>query len=224
MAIIPKYHQFDCVEKNEPDDRQADAILKYRPDIIILEGPEREGKPDLIFNAYGPHEKPKKEIADVMDGLRIASKQFGYAVSDMKAFENVQRLWNEGHNVLEYGVDGPKELRSEFYEVWNHCYPCAKKNWLWWVHIYLRERIMANHMANILKNYQDKPNPVILILLQSFHWKHVKFLLKNPSKVQVWGYYFGKFPEVTPETIAEMIKRNNKVFYKYWMKYSDFKE
>ena len=89
-------------------------------------------------------------------------------------------------------------------------YPCATKNWLWWVQIYLRERIMANHISFIVKKYKIKNNQKVLIFLQSFHWGHVKFLLDNPSKKEIWNYYFGKFSEVTyqrfPRKLAKIIR------------------
>lgn len=94
--------------------------------------------------------------------------------------------------------------------MWDHMYPQATKNWVWWVHIYLRERLMAK--------------PMVMVYLESFHWKHVKFLLSEPSQQEVWEYYFGRFPEVDQASIADRIKALNPVFYKYWHEYSDFEE
>lgn len=81
---------------------------------------------------------------------------------------------------------------------------------------------MANNVQWILRNYKGKENPTVLIFLQSFHWDHVKFLLKNPSKKAIWNYYFGKFSEINKSDIAIKIEGLNKVFYKYWKKFSDF--
>lgn len=220
--IKPKFHQFDCREQNRADFRQARAVLKYKPDIIIFELHEKHGSPETIFNKHDCKNKPVGEIAIIRKSLKKVSREFRYALSDVKMWENIERLWREGHNILLYNVDGPRELRAEFFEVWNHMYPCATKNWLWWVRIYLRERIMANHIYSIIKKYKIKNNPKILIFLQSFHWKHVKFLLGNPLKEEIWKYYFSKFSEITPLTISERIRRNNKLFYRHWKKYSDF--
>ncbi|MDD3101568.1 MAG: hypothetical protein PHE59_00240 [Patescibacteria group bacterium] len=220
--IKPKFHQFNCREQNRVDLRQARAVLKYKPDIIIFEQPEKDGNPESIFNKYDCKNKPFRKVSIIKKNLKEVSREFRYALSMVKTFENIERLWHDGHDILLYNVDGPQELRADFFEVWYNMYPCATKNWLWWVYIYLRERIMANHIHLILKKYKIKNNPKILIFIQSFHWKHVKFLLSNPSKKEIWNYYFGKFSEITPPTIAKRIRKNNELFYKYWEKYSDF--
>lgn len=214
--IKPKFHQFDCREQNRVDFRQARAVLKYKPDIIIFELPEKHGSPETIFNKYDCKNKPLKKSKIIKKDLIKASHKFQYALSDIKTWENIERLWRKNHNILLYNVDGPQELRAEFFETWNHMYPCATKNWLWWVQIYLRERFMANHIHSVIKKYKIKNNPKILIFLQNFHWKHVKFLLNNPSKEEIWRYYFGKFSEIMPLTISNRIRKNNKLFYRYW--------
>ena len=43
--------------------------------------------------------------------------------------------------------------------------------------------------------------PTVLIFLQSFHWEHVKFLVKKPNKDEIWDYYFGKFSEINKKQI-----------------------
>lgn len=226
----PKFIQINCREEintrnwKQPDYRQAEAVLKYRPDIIIFENVEKNGSPETIFNEYSTENKPVKEVLAIQKNLRMNARKpgLGDALSDVKTWENIMRLWREGHEVLVYNVDAPKELRKEFFEVWRHMYPCALKNWLWWVRIYLREVIMARHIRNILKKYKAKENPIILICLQSFHWEHVKFLLDNPSKGDIWKYYFSKFKEVSRKNIAGKIKKENKIFYMYWKKLSGF--
>lgn len=218
----PKFHQFNCREQDRPDFRQARAVLKHKPDIIFFELPEKDESPETIFNKYDCKNKPLKEVNIIKKRLENASKEFKYALSDIKTWENIEKVWQEEHNILLYNVDGPKELRLEFFEAWNNTYPCITKNWLWWVKIYLRERIMANHISSIIKKYKMKKNPIALIFLQNFHWRHVKFLLENPSKEEIWKYYFGNFSEVTSLIISKKIKENNKLFYNYWKKYSDF--
>lgn len=219
----PKYIQFDCVESEKLDLRQANAVLRHKPDIIILEYPNNNKTPDLEFNRYDALKKPKdlvkKRLKKFPDEIL---KIHPWAKADQIMWENVADLWAKDHQVFVYAVDAPNELTSEWLDVWRHMYPCVKKNWVWWVKIYLRERIMANNVQWVLRNYKGKENPTTLIFLQRFHWDHVKFLLKNPSKKEIWNYYFGKFSEINRSDIAVKIESLNKVFYKYWKKFSDF--
>jgi len=217
-----RIRQFNCIEGNKADYRQARAVLKYQPNVIIFEYPETNGKSDSLFNNFRPDMKPKEKVEEIIGGLQKAAKDFPYALSDVKTWQNIQQLWAKNHDVSLYSVDAPNDLRSEFFEVWNHMYPCATKNWLWWVQIYLRERIMASHISNIFEKHRSDDQLNVLIFLQSFHWQHVQFLLKEPTSGQIWDYYFGKFEGITPQNIGPKIKANNKVFYSYWTKYSDF--
>ncbi len=74
-----------------------------------------------------------------------------------------------------------------------------------------------------MNKHSNIENSMVLVFLQDFHWKHVKFLLSKPSVNEIWEYYFGKFTcEINIANIAEKIKMLNPVFYKYWKKYSDF--
>lgn len=219
----PEYIQFNCKETDKLDLRQANAVLRHKPDIIILEYPNNNRTPDLIFNRYDALKKPramvKKRLQKFPDEvLRIHP----WVKAEPIMWKNVADLWAKDHQVLMYAVDAPHELTSEWLDIWRHTYPCVTKNWIWWVKIYLRERMMANNILWILRNYKGKKNPTILIFLQSFHWNHVKFLLNNPSKKEIWNYYFGKFSEINRSDIAIKIKNLNKVFYKYWKKFSDF--
>lgn len=218
----PIFHQINCREQNRPDYRQARAIIKYRPDIVIFEYPEIKGNPNSIFNKFSTDKKPLNKIRSIQNALKVSAKRYGYALSDVRTWQNISRLWSEGHNILLYNVDAPHELRNEWFEVWENTYPCALKNWLWWVRIYLRERIMANHIRSIIEEYKGKNNPKILIFLQRFHWTHVKFLLSNPTNAQIWNYYFGKFPQMNEKIIGLKIRRLNRIYYKYWKKYSHF--
>ncbi len=219
----PKYIQFNCNETDELDLRQANAVLKYKPDIIILEYPNNNRTPDLLFNRYKALEKPKSMIKErVKDFSDKVLKIHPWARADTIMWKNVVSLWSKDHQVLVYAIDAPSELTKEWLDVWRYTYPSVKKNWIWWVQIYLRERIMANNMQWILKNYKEKENPITLIFLQDFHWSHVKFLLKNPSKNEIWDYYFKKFTEINRSNITIKIKNLNKIYYKYWKKFSDF--
>lgn len=138
-------------------------------------------------------------------------------------WRNIAALWKEDHQVYVYPTDGPSKLTAEWLEVWNHMYPCAKKNWLWWVQIYLRERFMANHISYVIRQHQNLEKPIILVYLQRFHWQHVKFLLTKPSKREIWDYYFGGFREIDRKSISRRIKDLNPVFYKYWSTMGDFR-
>ena len=225
-----KYIQVDCHEEIntpgwiKPDLRQAECVLKYKPDIIIFElGADKT--PDTIYNNYSPKDKPLKLVKERQKWLKKVSKKPGNgdAISDVVLWDNITKVWNEGHNILIYNTDGSDELRKEFFEVWKYMYPCALRNWLWWVQIYLREKYMTKNIQWILEKNKDKESLVVVIFLQSFHWKHVSFLLKNPSKKEIWEYYFSNFKEVNKSNITEKIKKENKVLYKYWQKISDFK-
>ena len=218
----PKYIQVSCKETEELDLCQAEAVLKFKPDIIVLEYPNNNKTPDSPFNKYGALNKPKEMVAERLKEFPDeVLKIHPWVKADTIMWRNVASLWAQDHQVLIYVVDAPSELTNEWLEVWKHTYPCVKKNWVWWVKIYLRERIMANNVRWMLNNYKEK-NPTILVFLQSFHWDHVKFLLKNPSKDEIWNYYFGKFSAVNKDNIEEKIKSLNKVFYKYWKRFSDF--
>jgi hypothetical protein len=219
----PKYIQINCRETDKLDLRQAKAVLRHKPDIIILEYPNNRKTPDLPFNKYEALEKPKEMVKKRLKGFpKKVLKIHPWAKADTIMWQNIASLWARGHQILVYAVDAPNELTREWLGAWRHAYPCIKKNWLWWVKIYLRERIMASHLQWILKHYKKKQEPMTLIFLQDFHWEHVKFLLNNPSKDKIWDYYFGKFSEVNKSNIAGKIKKLNRLFYKYWQRFSDF--
>ena len=217
-----KFHEFSVLEHNRPDYQFARAILKYRPEFLFLEIGSSTGNPDTIFNRYSPNKKPLREVRKIQAALRRNAKRFRYAKSNVLMWDNIVKLWKEGHDVLVFNTDSPDELRREFFEVWNHMYPDAKKNWLWWVRIYLRERYMARNIQWAIKHYPRKKQSVALVQFGGFHWRHVKFLLNRPSKKEVWNYYFKKFSEISPVTIEPKIREQNKVFHKYWRKISKF--
>lgn len=225
-----KFIQVDVREEinsknwNGPDYRQAEATLKYRPDIILFESPCNGKTPDTVYNRYDCDSKPIRLVREHQKFLKRAAKApgFGDAESDVLLWDNIIKLWNGGHNVLIYNIDSPDDLRRSFFEVWKYMYPCALKNWLWWVRIYLREKYMAKNFKWVIDQNKNRGNLVVAVFAQSFHWEHVKFLLANPTKKQIWEYYFGRFKEINPGNIAEKIKKENKIFYKYWKKCADF--
>ncbi len=217
MNIKPKYIQVNLPETEKLNLDQAEAVSKYRPDIILLEYPNNEKTPDTIYNQYSVINKPFDQIEKQKEGLKEILPVHPWAQADIAMWDNIAKLWQTGQECLVYRTDGPSELTSEWLLVWKNMYPCATKNWLWWVQIYLREKYMAKNISWIPTNYKIKSDPTVLVFLQSFHWRHVKFLLKNPRPEEEWKYYFGKFEGVTPELVTGTIKKLNPVFYKYWL-------
>ncbi len=203
--MTPRFIQIDCRETNTLDARQAIAVLRHKPDIVFLEYPCDSGKP-----------KPISDFSGILAGLKRTARSDRWVTSDVAVWKNVAKLHKKGHRVLVYKVDAPRELIREWREVWKNMYPCAVKNWLWWVKIYVRERFMANNISQVLEHYRGKEHPTVLVFLQSFHWQHVKFLLKNPAPGAIWKYYFSSFTEVSPSDILRKIGNENRVFYKYW--------
>lgn len=222
----PVFHQVNCIESRDGtlDLRQAEAIGKYKPDIIILEYPTEGSVPEFPLNDYLPTEKPADLVAErTKEFSEKILKANPWVAADTIMWREVVKAWNQGKQIYAYPTDGPYELISEWREVWDHMYPQAIHNWVWWVPIYLRERLMANHISWILHKHAEINKPVINVYLQSFHWKHVQFLLSDPTKNEIWNYYFGKFKsEISQKEMPITLKRLNPVFYKYWQKYSDF--
>jgi hypothetical protein len=222
----PVFHQINCAENRNGvlDLRQAEGIKKYQPDIVILEYPSNSEMPYFELNDFGALEKPKELVAQ---RLRPFSKELlkkdPWVAADIIMWQEIAKLWARGKQVFVYPTDGTFELISEWREVWNHMYPLSTQNWVWWVQIYLRERLMANNVNYVIRKHQDMQKPIVNIYLQNFHWQHVKFLLTHTKTDEIWQFYFGKFSsEVTKETITNEIQRLNPVFFKYWIEYSDF--
>lgn len=224
-----KYIQVDVREEInskdwvEPDYRQAEYVLRYRPDIIVFESPMGR-TPNTIYNNFNCKDKPLKLVRNRQSKLKELSKKpgLGDAMSDVRLWNNIMKLWKENHNVLIYNIDGPVKIHQEFFEVWKYMYPSALKNWLWWVRIYLREKHMAKNIKWVLEKNKNKDKITVAIFIQSWHWRHVKFLLSDPSKKMIWDYYFSRFKEVSLKNISAKIKKENIVFYKAWQKISDF--
>lgn len=216
MKLHPKFIQQSCKEGDKIDLRQAKVILKYRPDIVIFEMPQGKYGPDTIFNKYQSSNKPIKKVEAIIADLKISARKYPYAKSDIAVWENIKALWEENHNILIYDVDSPDDLRRRYFEDMEGDYPAVRKDWLFWVYLYVRESCMTSNIKWVLENYQEKKNPTIAVFLESIHWKHVQFLLENPSRKEVWKYYFKNFPELQPENIDDKIKARSKVLYKYW--------
>lgn len=203
LVVKPRFIQVSCAEGNKIDLRQAKAVLRYKPDIIFLEYPGISLKPIV---------KP------IYISKAVISK-YPWVESDNFMWANVSRLWKSGYPVLVYAVDGPHDLVSETSippYPYNEKYPHKTTNLFWWVRIYLRECFMAKKIRTILKQYRGKKSPTVLVFLQSFHWRHVQFLLSNPSKKATRDYYFKRFRRLKIKDIYKLLQKENKILSKYW--------
>lgn len=217
MKINPKFIQRDCVEGDKADLRQAEAVLKHRPDIIIFEMPQGSSSgPGTIFNRYSCSNKPIEKVDEIIKGLKVSAKKYPYALSDVAVWGNIKILWKQGVNVQIYNVDAPDRMRREFSLFAKQGYPAVRKDWFFWAYLYLRDTYMARNIKQALDGYSKKKNPTVLIFLQSIHWKHVQFLLTNPTKEKIWEFYFGKFPKIESNMIESQIKERSKILGDYW--------
>ena len=216
-----RFIQANCVEGERVDLRQSVLVKKYKPDVIFFEMPSFEGNPSSPFNAYSIKKKPFAEVEKIKKGLRKEAKKTPYALSDVFVWENIASLWRMGHDVLLFNVDAPRELRQEGLARRKSIQLSrAKRIWEFWAYIYIREAIMAHHMEQTLKKRFGNKKIVAAVFLQSFHWQHMKFLLKHPSKEKIWRYYFGRFPKLTPATITRELKSKAPILSQYWKKYN----
>lgn len=218
MKLTPKFIQRDCVEGDKIDPRQATAVLKYRPDIIMFELPGGKNGPDTIFNKCPCEKKPIEKVDEIIKKLNCVAKKYPYAKSDVLVWENIKKLWSDGINTQVYNIDVPDELRrkNSLFEI--DGYPACRKDPVFWAYLFVRDNHMARNIEMILNSYSEKNNPTIAVFLQSIHWKHVEFLLKNPTPAETWKYYFGRFRKLTPETLEELISKRSKVLGRYWQK------
>ncbi|PIP58101.1 MAG: hypothetical protein COX02_02035 [Candidatus Vogelbacteria bacterium CG22_combo_CG10-13_8_21_14_all_37_9] len=218
MKITPRFIQRSCIEGDKIDLRQANAVLKYKPDIILFELPLGRLGPNTIFNNYPVNKKPLKKVTEIIKNLRIMSKKYPYAKSDITVWKNIKKLWAQGHNVYIYNIDTPSELRKKYFKNFKSKYSEAHKDWLFWIYLYIREMYMKKNIQYILKNYKEKRNPTIAVFVQLIHWKHIQFLLKNPDKPKIWKYYFGKFSNLKIKTIDYEIKNRSLSLDHWWKK------
>jgi len=218
-----RFIQASCVEGKKIDLRQANVVEKYKPNMIFFELPPIRNNPSLIFNNYLVNKKPKQKIDERKTTLKKISKKFPYAISDLRVWENIEKMWGEGNNVFLFNIDAPQKLRFHHFKLYGKLtYNQVKNKWWFWVFLFLREYEMKKNIEVILNKLKKKENPVIAIFLQSIHWNHVKFLLEEKSNEKVWNYYFKRFPEITRENITEKIKEKDKVFFRYWKKINPF--
>tara|TARA_Y100000310_G_scaffold339306_1_gene431607 strand:+ start:810 stop:1478 length:669 start_codon:yes stop_codon:yes gene_type:complete len=219
-----KVYQFNCLEGKNIDLRQADAVLRHRPDVIIFEAPPDRGVQSLVYNNYKPSNKPLENILKHKKMLRHVSKKIPWVLSDVHVFNNIVKLWKEGHDIRLYNVDAPYELLKVDLNLdikWSPNPYRRGTHFGWWVRIYLREKIMTKNVNKIFSQIENKDS-IILIFLQKFHWRNVRFLMQNESQDKIYEYYFGAFKNININTINERVKKENKILYKYWKSLSDF--
>jgi len=215
--VKPRFIQVNCEEGGRVDLRQARVVSRYKPDVIFFELPAEQNSFLENFNRRSPGQKPWKEIEKIKRNLCRTAKKVPYALSDVYVWENIEKLWRAGHDVLLYNVDAPKELRFHGYKRYRKVpYAVARRQLWFWEYLYVRERIMAQNIERILKRFRQKKSLVIAVFLQSIHWKHVQFLLTNPSRQSVWKYYFGRFPHLNKLDLENKIKNEDRILYKYW--------
>jgi hypothetical protein len=217
--VKPKFIQASCVEGKRIDPRQADIVSRYKPDMIFFEYPAPKGNPSLIFNRFALQKKPLLKVQKIKSDLHKAAQKYPYALSDVSVWENIERLWHEGHDVLLFNIDAPQELRRHYHERYGTIpYAKVKNHWWFWAYLLTKERWMTKYIQDILKKHHGKKKVIIAVFLQSDHWERVQFLLRKPSQKAVWKFYFGNFSEITPTTIKQQIKKQDRILYKYWRK------
>jgi hypothetical protein len=219
-----KILQFNCLEGEGVDLHQANAVLRHKPTFIFFESP---GPAKSIFNKYKSKEKPAQEFKELIRELKKAGKEYPWVNSDVYTFNNIKKLWDEGHDIKLYPIDGPSELlrvNLQKFSKLNNPHPERRgTHFAWWVRMYLREKIMTQSVRGVLKSMKNNDAGVGLVFVQKFHWKNVQFHLSNPTKEEMYKYYFGAFKNINPENIGVKVKEANPILYKYWKKYSDFK-
>jgi hypothetical protein len=189
-----RFIQASCVEGDAIDLRQSKLIARFKPDIVFFELPAGPRGPALSLNRFAPHRKPLAQVRAIQRSLKKASRQFGYARSDIATWEQIKRLWEQGKNTQIFYVDAPRALRKAHFDSHPAPYKTLVRQWQFWAYLYVREQYMARHIASILKKIRRPGTTNIAVLLEKIHWNHVQFLLKKPSKKQIWQFYFGRFP------------------------------
>ena len=210
-----RFIQVDCIEGKSIDKRQANAVLKYTPDVILLEYPA-DKIIDYPFNKYPASKKPLKLVYQIQSNLKKNAKKTPWILSDIQVWENIIFQWNRGFNVRVYKIDGPSSLVG--LKLFPKNFNGIPHHLKWWVRTYLREKLMKKNIEKVFKKNSEAKT--FLVFLQNFHWQNVRFLLKNPTKEKIWKRYFGKF-KIAPDGIEDEIY-NNKVLLKFWRRYSGF--
>lgn len=210
-----RFYQANCREDGGVDSRQADLILRCRPSAVFWELPAGPQGPASVFNRYPPTRKPAAVLTKIKRQLTAATRRYPYAQSDILTWDNIQKLWADGLDVQVFNVDGPSELRRlDLDGLWAP-YPACRRDWLFWVYLLSRERMMASYVEQVLA--QLPPDATVAILMQSIHWRHIRFLMTKPTDQQIWQYYLGRFPDLTEKNLPEQLRHRSRLLYKYWL-------
>jgi hypothetical protein len=216
-----KIFQYSCRESNKIDNRQSEAVLRNKPDVIFFEAPF-DNKDVEFFNKFSVNKKPFRKVKEYQKMLLKVSKKYKWVKSDILVFDNIVKLWKSGHDVKLYNVDGPSDLLEiTINNGWNKLDKPRRRgiHFSWWVYIYLRERIMSDNISKIIKKFPD--DAVVLVFLQKFHWMNVKYQLQHKNKKDIFKYYFGKFKGVSIFNINKKVQEScPKDLIKFWDKYS----
>ena len=100
-----KFIQVDCKEEintknwRSPDYRQAEVVLKHKPDIIIFEKANNGKTPNTIYNRYSCKNKPIQLVRKHQKWLKEKSKEYGDAASGISMWDNIIKLWSEDHKI-----------------------------------------------------------------------------------------------------------------------------
>ncbi len=210
------FKQADCIEGKRVDLRQAELIARYKPDLIFFELPARNGKPDTVFNKFAANRKPLRDLLAIKRNLLREARRFPYALSDVYVWDAIQNLWEEGRNTLVFNVDRPEDVRRAYFKRHGRVsYARAKRHWWFWAYLLVRESEMARHIKQVVE-LRGRRNIIAVVLLQSIHWNHVQFLMRNPSKKKIWDYYFGRFPDLTPAKLSALLRTHEQTLFRYW--------
>jgi len=219
-----KFIQQNCVEGDSVDPRQANAVLRHAPDLIIFEAPRNTRSLGWPCNGASLTER-KQAVKERKQMLRNVARTYPWVWSEALLLDNVATLWESGHHLDLYDADAPSELlRETINNGWNRIQRPRRRgvHFPWWVYIYLRERMMANNITKIVARDTSRKSTA-LVAMQKFHWLHVQFLLSHPAKSGIFRYYFGAFSGVSLRNINRTVYSvGNPVLQKYWDRVSDF--
>ena len=167
-------------------------ILKVKSDAILFEFPKGSFGGIEKFNKYKPKNKPKYLIENWKGNLLLSSKKINSLKGTIEIVKNIEKLWNNGHQIYLYNIDAPAELsKLGLYKRYSGKLSYNLRFWIW---IFLREKIMISNIKKIYKNLKLKiKNPKLLVKCHNFHWRNITFLLKNPDRKKIEHYYFSKF-------------------------------
>ena len=195
--------------------RQAELISRIKPDAILFEWPASKHSTLKIYNKYKPRDKPDYRIKRWKAAMKISSKRYPWFKTFHKVITAIENLWKDGRQVYLYEIDAPAELTGIGYEKLN-----KYANMVW---CYLREVFMVENIRTIESIFKRrKKDTKIMLLCANFHWNNIQFLLKRPSKNEIWKHYFVGCGFDSPKDLTRELKDKNKIIYKYWKLKSTF--